>query len=275
MNDIYIKNPSTENTINYQGQNILPGEYFLIPEDKILIWQTDSALISAIASNPAIAIVAKLDDGNNDITDVNNAVNYLKQINDLEIDDEGRQINRNAYGKKGWTYLAHPIEFTTSEKDSVFSEDFKGDDRADYALRFYDDAGVELTDQTAIDAYCVETRLTIRPAYDYEVISGTVDIHSAITENIRMWVVGGVMDQYDMPWQYPAAGIYQVKEFAGGINFKYIGADQKMETDGRAAKFMAKNKTGVPFQTNQFQFIMKHLVGCKKDFMVVLEYFRA
>jgi hypothetical protein len=77
MSNIWIKNPHVSNAINYQGQDILPGEYQLISTSKLVKWQNDSSLLSDIGS--AIAIVAKDDSGNNDILDINDAIEYLKQ----------------------------------------------------------------------------------------------------------------------------------------------------------------------------------------------------
>ena len=80
--DIYIKNPHLTNTINYQGQDILPGEYELIAELNLPKWKSDSQLLSDIGSG--IAIVAKDSSGNGNIIDVNLAINYLKG-NVLEV----------------------------------------------------------------------------------------------------------------------------------------------------------------------------------------------
>jgi hypothetical protein len=277
MTDKYVKNIDIINH-TYQGQVIEPSDYYLIPSTDELKWMNDSNLLTDIGSSNAL--MAKDDSGTEDITDINEGINFLKNIvTTLEIDDEGRQVSRSAYGKKGWTYLAHPIEFTTAKKDSVFSEDYTGTDRTDYVLKFYDNNGDEITSglQIDLDNDCVETRITLSPGYDYEIISGMVDIHSSITENVRLWVIGGIIDTTTYtPWEYPAAsGIYHIKEFAGGINFKYIGVDQKMETDGRASKFMCKDKTGIPYPANQFQFIIKHPAGSQNDFMITLEYYRA
>jgi hypothetical protein len=273
---MYIKNIDTIDH-TYQGQLIEDGTYFLIPDIDKLKWRNDSTLLADIASGDVL--VAKDDSTNNDITDISEAIDYLKNITtNIEINDEGRQVERLDFGKKGWTYLAHPIEFTTAKKDSVFCEDYTGTDRGDCVIKFYDDQGAEITSgvQADLDADCVETRVTLSPGYDYEVISGTVDIHTAITEDVRMYVLGGIIDTTDYkPWEYPASsGVFHVKEFAGGVNFKYISVDQKMETDGRASKFMCKDK-GLSYDANQFQFIMKHPAGSKNDFMIIMEYFRA
>ena len=195
-----------------------------------------------------------------------------------DTDTEGRQISRNAYGKKGWSYVAHPVEFTTSKLNECFSQDWQGNDRTDFTFKFYNSSGVELVagTQVELDTDCVETRITIAPDYDYEVISGKIEQHASPSVDIRMWVVGGVINTTtNYPWEYPVdSGIFYVKEFASGINLKFMGADQEIETDGRASKFMCKNK-GLAYNANQMQIIIKHPAGHKHDLMVILEYFRA
>ena len=267
----YIKNIDTVNH-SIVGKEIVPNEEYQIPDEKRIAAGNNSDILDKISSGKL-----QIGNGASYYTTTADQINRLKNIDLLEVDEEGRQINRTAYGKKGWTYIGHPFEFTTSKLNSVHSKDWKNADRADYILKFYKSDGTEVTTQSDIDTYCVETRLTIKPDYDYEVIAGTVDIHTAITTDVRMWVVGGVIDSTtNLPWEYPASsGVYHAKEFAGGINFKYIGVDQKIETDGRAAKYMSKTSTGVPFNTNQFQVIIRHPVGEKHDFMLTLEYFRA
>lgn len=76
----YIKNVSGI-TKNYQGQDILDTEYQLIPEDKELKWSSDSSLLTDIANNNVM--VSKDDTGTTDITDVSEAINYLKSIPDV------------------------------------------------------------------------------------------------------------------------------------------------------------------------------------------------
>lgn len=273
----WIKNVSGV-TKTYAGKDIIDTEYREIQEVNDLDWKKDNNLLTDIGNGDAI--VAKDDSGSNDITDISEAINYLKNINvDLEIDEEGRQVSRSAYGKKGWSYIAHPVEFSTSTLDSLFCSNWLGTDRGDCSLKFYKADGTEITSgvQADLDSDCVETKMTMALDYDFEVISGKIEQHTHPTTNVRMWVVGGVIDSTtNKPWEYPtSSGVYHAKEFAGGINLKFLGSDQEIETDGRAAKYMAKTTTNVPYQTNQFQFILKHDVGLKHDLMVILEYFRA
>jgi len=190
-----------------------------------------------------------------------------------EIDDEGRQISRIAAGKKGWTYLAHPIEITTSTIDGAFSADYTGTARIDFDMKLYDAQDAEITVQATADTDCVKTVVTFKPLYDYEIISGNIHQCCATTEDIRIWVLGGA---FAVASNTPIS----VKEFVGGLNLKNISVNDHIETDGRASKLMVKDITskGLPFPTYQgncFQFIIRHPAGEKHDIMTVLEYFRA
>lgn len=75
--DIWIKNNTLAN-LTYSSQDILPGEYHKLKDSQKQVWAGLSNLLVDIASGDAI--VAKIDDGNNDIVDVNEAINYLKGL---------------------------------------------------------------------------------------------------------------------------------------------------------------------------------------------------
>jgi len=193
-------------------------------------------------------------------------------IDGVEVDSEGRQIQRMAAGKKGWTYMAHPIEITTSTISGCYSSDFNNNPRTDFDMKLYNAEGDEIIDQPTADTDCVKTVLTFKPNYDYEIISGNVFQAIVTTKDIRIWTIGGAFSVVDN------SPIF-VKEFISGINFKYIGNDDHIETDGRASKLMVKDITskGLPFPTYQgncFQFIIRHPVGEKHSIMTMLEYFR-
>ena len=136
----------------------------------------------------------------------------------------------------------------------------------DIGMKFYDVNNVELTTQASIDTSCVKTVVTFKPMYDYELVSGTVNVQSSPSEDMRLWVVGGV----------PELGAAGVREFVRNLNIKYISPSETLQTDGRASKYMKKTTMGVPFNTNQLQIIIKcSTSGVKHPIMMAFEYFRA
>lgn len=73
--NIYIKNADTVEHI-WSGQGVQPDEYYLIEDIELTKWQTNSKLLIDIANG--IAVVAKDNSGTADITDINEAINFLK-----------------------------------------------------------------------------------------------------------------------------------------------------------------------------------------------------
>jgi len=192
-------------------------------------------------------------------------INQSVEIKNTEIDEQGRQITRIAAGQKGWVYFAHPIEFETSQLNSLYEKTSAEAARNICTLKFYDVNNVELTTQQDIDSSCVKTRILFKPQYDYELIAGSLQQIEAPASDVRIWVLGGIVD---------LGGPY-VKEFAGGINMRFYGSNEAVKTDGRAAKYMAKDIAGVPFQANQLEVVVRHSVGFKHKLLLMLEYFRA
>jgi hypothetical protein len=173
-----------------------------------------------------------------------------------DIDSQGRQILRVAAGQSGWVYTAHPIEFETAKLGSLFEKNYLNSSRGVSSIKFYD---------TNNESTIVKTVVLFKPPYDYELISGNLQQIAAPTSDVRIWVIGGIIE---------LGGAY-VKEFAGGINMAFYGANESVKTDGRAAKYMKKDIVGVPYQANQLQVIVTHGAGVQHKLMLTLEYFRA
>lgn len=71
----WIKNADTETHV-WCGQEISASSYYEIPVLEYLKWANDSTLLLAVADG--IAVVAKDDSGTTDFSDINEAINYLK-----------------------------------------------------------------------------------------------------------------------------------------------------------------------------------------------------
>lgn len=181
----------------------------------------------------------------------------------MEIDEQGRQILRVAAGQAGWTYLAHTVEFETSKFNSIYEKTYTGTNRDISSIKFYDIDDVEVTDPIN-EGDIVKSVVLIKPPYDYELISGALRQTETPTSDVRVWVVGGIIE---------LGGVY-VKEFAGGLNMKFYREGDSMQTDGRAAKYMKKDIPGVPFQGNQLQIIVTHNPGLKHKLKLVIEYYK-
>lgn len=237
---------------------IEPSAYYEIEEFEKLKWQNNSKVLVDISSGDLI-----VNNGTIDITDVASAINFLKEIDTKEVDTDGRQIIRAAAGKPGWTYLTHPIEFQTSKLNSVYDKDKDGADKGVSSIKFYDVDNVEVT-AVENESSITKTVILFKPGYDYELVAGSIQQISTPSSDLRIWVVGGVIEY---------GGVY-VKEFCGGVNMAFFSPEESLKTDGRAAKYMKKDMVGVPYQTNQLQIIIKHTAGYQHRLLLVLEYFR-
>lgn len=212
--------------------------------------------------------------------------NYQTSANQpiKDRDDTGREVTRGAATDKGWAYLAHPIEFTTAKKDSVYSRTWKEEDRGSSVVRFYDSSDTELTDQSVIDTDCVKTVLTIKLGHDFDIVSGMLEQLAPPVDgngdlvDVRMWVVMGIIDNDGIPFDPDGGGstyLEQVTEFVGGLNLKFFSSDSHVKTDGRAGKKLFKIvNPAIPYDQNQIQFILRHPAGFKHELMPILEYFR-
>lgn len=271
FNTCIVKNIDSQNHI-ILGVEVEPNGTYAIPDSKRLMATSNDNLLEGINNN-----IYQIGNGSNYFSTIGEQLNYLFSgisnvtITNTEIDEEGRQVNRYAAAKKGWTYLAHFFEFETSKSLSLICNDWQGNPDSSLTIKFYDSSNNEIIDQGAylslqehLDNECVRTEVLFKPSFDYELISGTLRMETKSIEDCRLWVIGGVIE-------LGAAGI---KEFARNMNLHYLGADEIIETDGRASKYMAKDITGIPYQGNQLKFIVKHSAGYKFKIMPTLEYFR-
>lgn len=255
----YIKNNDTINR-TWHGQEISPGAYYLIQEEERAGWANDSDLLDSICDGTAI--VSKYDSSDGHILDHSDAINFLKD-DMFEIDSQGRQIIRAAAGKKGWTYQARAKTITTSDLTSMYCHDWEDNVCVCCTVKFFDADDVEITDQNTADTDCVRTEVLFKPDFDYEIIGGYLRQHTRPSQNVKIWVLGGIIE---------LGGIY-IKEMVRSEDLKFLSPDCELRTDGRASKFMTKTIPGVPYQGNQVKFILRHPAGLKHEILIGFELF--
>lgn len=255
---IYIHNKSGS-TKNYLGVDILDSTYFEIPATQEVKYSTIDELIQDISSGD----VAISKDGIVDIDSISDQLNHLKNIKkEVEIDSEGRQTVRRATAKKGWHYSAITAEVKTSSTDT-YNKDYDGNDLGYVTVTLYDSNNNLITDP-ANYGNAVKTSVNIKPDYDFEVIEGDIYHHTRPTENVRLWTLAGIPE-------LEAAG---TKVFVNGLNLRFMSPDDHIESDGRSSKFMSKVVPGLPYQGNQFEFILKHPAGYEHELMIILETYK-
>lgn len=160
----------------------------------------------------------------------------------LEIDSDGRQIIRTASTNKGWHYQAHSVQFEVNKLNSIYNKDVEGNDLGYTTMKIYDDNGNECTTQGSADVDGVKTVVKWDPDFDFEIISG--NIRQASKESVDSYVYVRAMVATGLPspndW-------LPVNFTNGGINLRYIGADENLKTDGRSSKYV-KGSNGDYFE---------------------------
>ena len=263
----YIKNNSGV-TKTWVGQQLANQEYYLIQQAELVQWANNSTLLSDIGNGNAV--VAKSNDGTQNIVDVATAINYLKDEDLTPRDSDGSPLSRTKITTTGWHYQLHGLEFETSVKDSNYAKKADGTNFGFTVMKFYKDVSgteTEITgddlNQTFLDANCVKTIIDWEPTHDVEIVGGFLKQSSIPSTDVRMWVVGVP----DVPEAYGGS-----KLFASNINLKYVGLEDGVKVDGRAPKYLTYSATN---HTNKIRLILRHGAGVKHKLSMIFEIFKA
>lgn len=207
-------------------------------------------------------------DGGADVVDFESNYKELDTTNMSiwQYDTDGAQIVRTKAAKKGWTYSATSIEFTTSDlSSSVYCKDNEGNDVAGISLKSYNGSNVEVTVPGLLNVNLgtiTKTVLDFEPPFDYEIIGGNIRTVSSIASDMRLWIVAVP----DIP-----SGSGGSKEMATCVNLKYLTPGNVYEVDGRVSKYLAYDAT---YHTNKLRFILKYPAGTTETLALTLEYYR-
>lgn len=176
-------------------------------------------------------------------------------------DEDNVALARTKVTQSGWQYHLQGIEFTTSDRNSIVNRDSNGQDLGFATMKIYDDQGAEITTELG-ELGAVKTVIDWEPPFDYEVLGGTIRNTADIVEDIYAYVVAVP----DVPKAFGGS-----KDFICCINLKFIGANDKLEADGRAAKKMIYDEVN---HTNKIRVILTHPAGVKRSLSLVLEVFK-
>lgn len=183
-----------------------------------------------------------------------------------QSDTDGAQIVRPKAAKKGWSFWACPVELTTSTiGGSLYCKDAAGNDIPGLTCRIYNGADNEITTPGLLNANlgtCVKTVLDFEPAFDYEIVGGALRINSNPATDIRLWIIGAP----DIPAIYGGS-----KEFASGINLKFVSSDGEFEVDGRVTKFIKYNAAN---HSGKLRILLKHPPGTEVNMQFVIHIYR-
>lgn len=193
-----------------------------------------------------------LDDGNGNVAN--------------QLDTDNALIVRIKAAKRGWSFWAVPIEITTSTiGGSMYAKDSAGVDIPGITCKIYDSNNEEITTPGALNvnlAGCVKTVLDFEPAFDFEMIGGALRINSNPSQDVRLWVIGAP----DIPAQFGGS-----KEFASGINLKFLAPDSSFEIDGRVSKYVTYSAVT---HSGKLRVLLKHPAGLNLNLQFVIHTYR-
>lgn len=203
----------------------------------------------------------KKDDGADQTDFETNYKPYANKKIERQRDTDGRAINKIAAARPGWTYLLLPIEVTTAKLGSLDSKLVDGTNRPGITLKFYNASNEEVTD-AQYENTIVKTILDFEPAFDYEIVGGYIQQLTRPTTDVHLWVIGVP----DISEAYGGS-----KEMVGGIDLRFVDPADKVQTDGRASKYMTYSAA---YHTNKLRLVLKHNAGLQHDIMICFEIFR-
>jgi hypothetical protein len=211
--------------------------YYDIPTLDVVNWANNDGVLEKLFSNDFILTYP-----GRSYNTVNEAVNAFKGFS-KDFDQTGREIVRYAATVKGWHYQAHSVEFEANKLGSIYNKDADGNDLGYCELKIYDAIGNECTTQSSADTNGVKTVVTWKPDFNFEIISG--NIRQATKESINSYIHVRLQSATALPAPHDW---FTVPFTQGGINLKYIGADEQLKTDGRASKLIKAGDNGDYFE---------------------------
>jgi hypothetical protein len=249
------------------------GSWLQYDDDGVMytIWMYDGPdvhLCQIYKSEVPYSSVGSYSQAQNDADKADFETNYKSSGNQplYQSDSDGAQIVRVKAAKKGWSFWALPIEVTTSMLGAnAYCKDSAGNDIGGITCKIYDGANAEITVAGILNAnlnLCTKTVVDFEPNFDYEIIGGSLRINSNPSQDIRLWIVGAP----DIPAIYGGS-----KEFASGINLKFLGPDSEFEVDGRVTKFLSYNATT---HSGKIRLILKHPAGSQVNMQFTLHMYR-
>lgn len=203
-------------------------------------------------------------DGGTDQTDFE--TNFMPTGNASSSDIDGIPFFRLKASKKGWSFWALPIELTTSTLGgTLYAKDSLGNNIPGITCKIYDGNNNEITTAGLLNANlntCVKTVMDFEPAFDYEMIGGALRINSNPGQDVRLWIVGAP----DIP-----ANLGGSKEFASGVNLKFLAPDSAFEIDGRVTKYVTYSAVT---HSGKLRAIILHPAGLQVNMQMVIQTYR-
>lgn len=207
-----------------------------------------------------------MQDAGSDQTDFE--ANYKSSANAKigeQKDSDNAVLSRVKAAPTGWTFQFRCFDFTTALPASLNNSDNTGADLGDVNMKFYKANGTQVTSPGVLDVdqlAITKTVVDFEPAYDYYIIGGHSKSPITPVSDCRLFVVAVP----DIPAPYGGS-----KVMVNNANFRLITGNDKIDTDGRAAKLLSYSAT---YHTNKLRFIFNHAAGEQIGFIVAIEHYK-
>lgn len=186
----------------------------------------------------------------------------------IPADNDGSALQRPKYSPPGWTYQLRSMEFETSTLGSLRSKKVNPGTKVetewgDITLKFFNEAGAELTDQTVMNTECVWTQVDFEPPFDIEIVGGAVRLLQELVTDVYLSIIGAP----DLPASYGGT-----KYFVADVNLNYIPAQGAINADGRTSKKLTYDPV---YHTNKMRALFRHVSGVKHKIQINYEFYRS
>jgi hypothetical protein len=183
-------------------------------------------------------------------------------------DSDGNLMVRSKASQTGWALHQRNFNFMSATLNSVDNTKqngygtIDGYSYGDVTLACYDAYGVQLTTQQDCDSSCIRTQVDFMPTFNYELISGAIDVPSTLDgSDENKWKI----------FVIALPGIINV-EFIVNKQLKHYKGECLI-IDGRAAKLLKYNDPIAG--TNKLRLIFDHPPGAKGSLQISIDLYKA
>lgn len=160
---MFVKNNDSQTHI-WNGQTITAGSYYELEQSEISRWRNNTDFLTDLANS--VALMAKDDSGNNDITDYASGLAYLNQEKDLTIIGIPSGSFETKIYKLVSSYGSDSLDYTPANQEKIVIYEIGG-------------------------SAAVSTDVKVEVIWDAD---GTPDVlfatHGAVTKSCRIELVG-------------------------------------------------------------------------------------
>lgn len=178
-----------------------------------------------------------------------------------QLDSDNASFSRTKQAPTGWTYQLREFNFQTSTLGSLSNKTETNVDAGDANIKFYDAINTVVTDP-ALANTITHTVVDLEPPYDYYLIGGLAKILVTPTNDVCISVSAAP----DVPFSYGGNRV-MIKN----VNFKFIGANDKVDADGRASKMLTYNPA---YHSSKLRFSIYHPAGEAHSIAIFLEHYK-